>query len=152
MRQRKDDSPRYERVLFDDLQLDDSYLKEHESAICSRLNRAATAFHNLSGEFNAVNDCLHLASSIVLSGSKDVQTSLARLQSCPEFAGNAPSTIATIATLYFLLDHVFECSNSVETRVAINRIRTRFSDMNWMVGSSTMKYLGFDNGKSRHHG
>ncbi len=143
MRQDRDTSPRYEQILFDDLQLKESFLQKHEAVISDRLHRAAEGFQSPSGEFSAVNECLHVASSVVLRGATNVRATLEDIGRDPIFRGKDPATVLTVAALYYLLRTTATYFTKPQEKESFDQIRQRFVDMNWMIGPTAMKGLGF---------
>ena len=58
--------PLYETILFDDLRFTPEFFKEREETINEKLSRAGTDLARDNGDIFAINQCLHLAISLVL--------------------------------------------------------------------------------------
>jgi hypothetical protein len=104
----------------------------------------------------AVNQCVHLASSIVLLGTQETRlnTTTEKLGShvpsnpsdVSSLKGVDPTTVLTMATLHYLLWDWPEDPESKLTRddVSLRTIRVRLDDVNWLIGRAWMKELGIE--------
>ncbi len=94
----------------------------------------------------AVNQCLHLASSVVLLGSnhQDLQETLKSVHE-KGYEDKDPTTIVTVATLYYLIKVALGDPSSFCGKVNVNKfseklkvIHRRFDEIQWLVGSGAI--------------
>lgn len=133
----------YLELMTKVLRLSESFLEEHDRVIREKLRGAAADLRRESSDIFAINQCLHLASSIVLRNTTNLNETLdtiRRLDGLPH--GKDPATILTIATLYFLLERESKRPADEDTTARLGRIRGRFQEMNWMIGPEAMAALG----------
>ena len=140
--------PRYESILFRDLQIPKAFLRKHEAEVDKRLRRAAASLLEPWGEFQAFNDCFHVASSVVLCGSNRVGETLERIRNSPVFVGTDPATMVTVAALYYLLRSAAVRTTEQDQKKRIDRISRRLSEANWMVGRDAVESLGIGAGRA----
>jgi hypothetical protein len=129
----------YQGILFECLKISKSFLGRHRKSIVARLIAAEESAQQRSGEFGAFNECLHIgASAVILSAKRaDIKATFERIAKNPDFDKPDPSTIVTIAMLYYLLH-----SKMLELDGAkLTRIKIRLTDMNWLVGRARMNAL-----------
>jgi TIR domain len=129
--------PLYEMILFDDLRITPEFLKEREETINEGLSHAGTELARENGDIFAINQCLHLATSLVLQKAATLNWALDRVRQNPAFSGKDPTTVVTIATLFKILQ-----TEPGPGASSWKSIRQRFEEINWMVGGSSMGALG----------
>ena len=132
--------PLYEAILFDDLRFTPEFFKEREETINEKLSHAGTDLAREHGDIFAINQCLHLAISLIMVKTANLNAALDRVRRDQAFVGKDPTTVVTIAMLFKILQT--EPGASSEER---NRIRQRFEEMNWLIGTEGMKALGISN-------
>ena len=100
-----------------------------------------------------INQCIHLATSIVLLGVKENELKDIRLAISNEkkYTNTDATTIITIATLFYLLNDY--AGNLIEEwkenkikdgQKILKFIRERLDNVNWMIGYENMKTLGIE--------
>jgi hypothetical protein len=133
----------YETILFDDLRFTLEFFKEREETINEKLSHADRDLVRENGYIFAINQCLHLAISLVLLNTANLNRALDRVRQNPAFYGKDPTTVVTIAMLFKILKTKTGPGVSSDERENVRRrIRQRFEEINWLVGRSGMEALG----------
>ncbi len=155
----------YKRFVEDQLQISKEFLQNHRDTIMARLLSAHSEMAKLdspgkSGDgeprlmlqdaIYGINHCIHLASSLaVLGSSGHTRRAVDAVHRTQKLSHLDPTTVLTIATLYYLL-HDFLLQPpvtgnlSAEDRRAIQDICHRFETVNWMIGERAMDALGIE--------
>jgi hypothetical protein len=136
--------PGYQEILFDELKLDNGASGDHAKALRNRLVKVGEHMQEPINDFFGINQCLHIASSLVLlesNAERVMQTLPSIAQKYPELAGKDPSTVVTIAALYHLIKTA-ENNLKKSDKATIEYIHRRFDQMNWMIGEDGMRVLG----------
>lgn len=132
-------------VLFRDLRLPEQFLDEFAGLIRKKLVDAAADLDQEHGDIFAINQCLHLASSIVLRNAKHLDETLAKIRSIEGFAGMDPTTVVTIATFYVILrGEQRKVAKDKELTTKLKRLHGRFDEINWLIGRAAMETLGIE--------
>lgn len=131
--------PMYKHILFELLKIKRNFFIARKAHILLSLTNAEDFLHQTSGEMLSFALCFHLASSMVLTNAApaDIACVFGYIRENPEFDAPDPSTIVTMAMLYYLL-HDLDLGEG--TRFA--RLKARFADMNWLIGKKRMSVLG----------
>jgi hypothetical protein len=155
---------RYRNIVERGLIISDDFFRTYQNTIAKRLCSAA---EQISGEGDfvksadlfGVNQCVHLATSIVLLGShKDNVSALKeQLVSDNNYGGIDPTTVMTISTLLYVIDWVKEnieklsltdeVTNDEEVirkeviEDSVAKIETRFNKVNWLIGQEPLERL-----------
>lgn len=127
------------------------FLEAHWQTIFDRLQSASNSMTHQTKESKdcfsqqaifGINQCIHLASSIVLLGTEKDKLATLIDSIRQESYTNDPTTILTVSTLYYLLaDYILEEKIDDTSADTFKVICTRFSEVNWMVGESDMGKL-----------
>ncbi len=133
--------PAYEKLLFETLDLK-PYIERYKANIFVMLIQATERAVRCGEELIGFQNCFHVASSAVINGSKNLNQTLQRLRNDLDYRGADPSTILTMAALYYLLLRVTDHTINPKEQARIRYVWRRFEDMNWMVGPRIMKILG----------
>ncbi len=138
----------YEEILFDDLKLSRDFLSEQEHAklVHDKLLCAADDLGRENGDMFAINQCLHLASTVVLRHASRLRPTLGKLRELlPEPDRQDPTTALTVATLYYLLrtelKRVSEQADPSDNE-KLELLHKRLDRINWLVGRGIMEQLG----------
>src|SRR4051794_7711438 len=96
----------YEDVFLNVLQVPKEFLTEHADIIQAKLRCAAADFVREHAHFFAINQCVHLATSIIFSYPDNLNKALEALRNEPTLRqqGQDPTTVLTVITLYYLLE------------------------------------------------
>jgi hypothetical protein len=132
----------YETILLDVLRLSLELLKEEEKRTHQRLNAAAVDFQRDNGDIFAINQCLFLATSLVVRNAANLNATLDYIANIKGLSKDDPTTLLTISTLYYLLNPDDPVSDK-ELRKSMQIICHRFQKMSWMIGADAMDALGF---------
>jgi len=156
-----EETPYYRTLLFDELGLEGNFVRQEQDTIRKRLMAAAEEMKNsetvepessgketesiLRSEIFGINQCLHLASSVLLvgTGPEKLYATRDKIRSSGKFPGKDPATVLTSAMLYHLVDS--EMKGQVvdsEPWKMLAYIHKRFDELSWMVGSDGMNALG----------
>ena len=139
----------YKEIVEDILEIGDEFFEQHESTIKKRFILAGSSETNQSyfdsSDIFGLNQCIHLANSIVLLGSKGQNSiknasELIRTSTHRE-KGPDITTVLTIATLYYL---ILRMEEKMDEKDLLKKIRSRFDETNWLIGPDLMKYLGIE--------
>lgn len=151
----------YETVVSSYLKVDSQFLDNHGETIHTRLKAIYDALKTESKDafgnrdIFAVNQCLHLATSIALLGSSssDLQKTIDIIRAEAKFH-NDPTTVITISTLYYLLSVYMDTENkdrnipeyfdAVDWQTIVEHIHKRLDAVNWMIGREDMEVLGIE--------
>jgi hypothetical protein len=137
--------PFYERIVYDFLKISDGFLREFALVIRDKLNVAADMVQREGTEIGgiyAINQCLHLAGSLVLHcKSLNLNYALDKVRQVREFFGKNPTTVVTIAMLHHLLklDMLAETEKDRESREVLFNL---FDKKDWLVGGEACEALG----------
>jgi hypothetical protein len=149
------------RLLFDelisyDLGINTDYFTRHEDVIREKLLTAAPWMTRPNGGFFAINQCMHLASSLVLEFSSNLNRAIDHVRQFPHFVGLDPTIVVTVAMLYYLLrtgstredadseaDPLAHAAKRKEAK-AKEAIRKQFDLSNWFIGVDGMRVLGIE--------
>lgn len=135
--------PLYETILFDDLRFTPEFFRDREETINEKLRHAGMDLARENGDIFAINQCLHLAISLVLLQTANLKWALDRVRRDPAFCGMDPTTVVTIAMLFKILQTEPGPGVSSDERENVRRrIRQRFEDINWLVSKPGMATLG----------
>lgn len=126
------------------LKINPAFLKKHESIIRERFEAASAEIQMgleskmENADITGINKCLQLASTILLLGtqSDNISKELAEVATENSNAGINdidPSTLLTIAVLYYLIEQK-ETEYSGAANIPVKAIRERFSKIRWLVG------------------
>ncbi len=140
-------TPLYEKIVVDHLKVSPDFLNEQDKVIGQKLKFAAQEVRRDHGDIFAINQCLHLAASIVLNRSETVEEALNVIRRDRAFSNLDPTTVLVVATFYYLLQ--FEQKkpgNSAEEAKELARITERFKNINWLIGDKPMESLGISEG------
>jgi hypothetical protein len=149
----------YNEIVRDCLHITDKFFQDHRTTIANRL--AGAHDEMVKGEATAsapgtapkillqdtiygINQCIHLASSLaVLGGAGHLEDAVKNVRADKSFGQLDPTTVLTIATLYYLLHDLGPKAlpTSKSPNVVLD-IRRRFDMVNWMIGPEAMKALG----------
>lgn len=150
-------------VSTDYLGIKIGFFRDYADTISDRIHKAAVTLGGtqtagkpspLSQEsLFAVNQCVHLASSIVLLGTEEsrLNTTTAALgrhsptnpADVAALRGVDPTTVLTMATLYYLL---WDWPEDPESKLKrddeeLRLIRLRLDNVNWLIGRAWMAEL-----------
>jgi hypothetical protein len=139
-------SAHYERILFDVLKFPRDFLLRNQEIIRIRL-LSALAVTRTDGTETKVfspNQCMHLASSVLLLGSReeDIATAINYVNRFQEFQGRDPTTVLSIIMLYYLISEARERVPE-DQQGFILRAHTMFQDINWVIGRPGIGVLEF---------
>lgn len=140
----KKSTPRYEKILFDDLGIPADYFDDeaHQKVIRNSLLGAADAMIGRLGDVVGINACVHVASSIVLMGSDPQKLAAALKEIEDDFPEIDPTIVVTAASLYYLLrDQIARKGLGQAKKKKLRYVRQRFQDMQWMIGPDRMRQL-----------
>ncbi len=122
------------------------FLDKHEETLYQRLLASYdTMVKEETGVFRSriifgINQCVHLATSVVLLGSEPERLRKSMKNAKNRFSHADPSAVLTIATLYYLLTVYLDWDLIYE----IKHICRNFDSVNWMIGEETMNALGIE--------
>jgi hypothetical protein len=136
--------PLYETILFNDLQIPQEFLQAHEKTLSDRLRQAAVDLQRQDGNIHAINQCINVASSVVLRNPTNIASVLDSIRRLPQFEYQDATTVVTIATLYYLLHTEAKRQMGDVQRQGIDRICRRLNEVSWLIGREGMAVLGFD--------
>lgn len=167
--------PKYKDIVEKELEIKDDFLLEEErgETIHTRLKSAYGVMKNdqldsfSNRDIFAINQCVHLATSIVLLGSDADRLENTMHKTKTEFPNSDPNSVITIATLYYLLTNYMGRQNEKieeirakftqapqvpevpkeeppQWQTIVQYIRERFDAVNWMIGQEGMKTLGIE--------
>ena len=133
-----------EQIIYQDmvetkLRIPKEFLTEYRDLIRQKLTDAA-AVAGEEGGVLTVNRCLHLASSVVLRNGTHLDEVLGQIRTTEGFETIDPTTVVTVATLYYLLNAEPEDAAQGET---LGKLREQFGKLNWLIGTDAMQRLGF---------
>jgi len=134
--------PVYETILFDDLRFTPEFFEDRKETINEKLSHAGTDLARENGDIFAINQCLHLAISMVLVKTANLNGALDRIRHTQAFHDLDPTTVVTIAMLFKILQTEPASGVSSDERANVRRLRQRFEEINWLVGRSGMEALG----------
>jgi hypothetical protein len=142
------------------LQIDKAFLEGHAKTIREKLISAGkvmmqgtqgleslTDKASLLDRFDmfGINQCLHLASTVLLLGSSsdNLQRTITMIQQSRDFSGQDPTTVVISAVLYYLLLKAEEDPEiETEDKEKIRHIHQRFDELNWMINPRGVQTLG----------
>jgi hypothetical protein len=134
----------YKTILFDKLQIRKAFLDDRRRTLREKLYTAAEDMKLENGDIFAINQCLQLASSIVLQFSMHLGSTFDFIRSFPELRDKNPSTVLTVAALYYLLERELDCkTRSARDKAKVELLHKRFDEINWLIGQEAMDVLGF---------
>jgi hypothetical protein len=153
--------PYYLKLLFDELGLEGRFVRKEHETIQKRLLAAADEMQKgetvdsqgspketesfLRSDIFGINQCLHLASSVLLVGTEPQKLYATRDNVHSQFVGKDPATVLTVATLYHLIkSEMAGQAVDSELRKKLVYIHKRFDELNWMIGSDDMTKLGME--------
>jgi hypothetical protein len=148
----------YTDVLFKRLQIPKDFLLDHAKAVRDKLRIAAADVRREHDDLFAINQCLHLASSVVLRNPSHLGETLTSLRAEEGLEDQDPTTIVTVAALYYLIlseaDQVASEKQNAkveedrmkasENEIKLKRLRNRFDNINWLIGKDAMRALGIE--------
>jgi hypothetical protein len=146
-------SAHYERILFDVLKFPRDFLLRNQEIIRIRLLSALavtrtdgteTKVFSPHEDIFVINQCMHLASSVLLLGSReeDIATAINYVNRFQEFQGRDPTTVLSIIMLYYLISEARERVPE-DQQGFILRAHTMFQDINWVIGRPGIGVLEF---------
>ena len=140
--------PLYQKLVENELKIPDEFLKNHEPAIKKRFIAARSSESSQSyfdsPDLFSINQCIHLANSIVLLGSNgenSIKNASNVIENNIDDKGHDITTILTIATLYYIIRRM---ETKMEEKEVLRKIRRRFDRANWLIGSDLMHFLGIE--------
>jgi hypothetical protein len=112
--------------------------------IRNRLKRAAVEFESDHGNIFAINMCLHAASSIILTNPQNLKATLATIQATDGLKDKDASTVLTVSVLYYLVNIKWDAEESAWPEIYdhLEKLRTGFDAINWLIGEPAMQVLG----------
>jgi len=119
--------------------------------IRNRLKRAAVEFESDHGNIFAINMCLHAASSIILTNPQNLKGTLEKIQGTDGLKDKDASTVLTVSVLYFLVNNKWDAEEAAWPEVYdhLQKLRTGFDAINWLIGEPATQVLGLVNLKKR---
>jgi hypothetical protein len=150
--------PYYEDIFLKRLQVPKEFLTEHASVIQDKLRCAVADFGREHSQMWAINQCLHLATSIILSYPARLNETLAALRENAELRkqNQDPSGVLTIIALYYVLEAELKRvaaekktakgngkKKPDEYEIQLKLLQDRFYKVNWLIGKEAMEALGF---------
>lgn len=143
------------KTIIENLKFKDELLNTHKKIIDDRFKSAGDEI--LKGlesrlenaDISGINKCLQLASTILLLGTesdvinKELE-SVSKQNLELEIEDIDPSTILTVAVLYYLVKYKekeYKENNDEKKQKAIKAIHARFTKIKWLVGGVWMKKL-----------
>lgn len=145
----------YEDMVLKQLMVSKKFLENHSELIKEKLEYAADEFKREHGNVFAINMCLHAASSVILSNPGYLKETLKVIKETKGLESKDPTTVLTICTLYYLVERETDRVEKQKTKTKadteklleyetrLKTLRKGFYDINWLVGSSAMRVLGF---------
>jgi len=132
------------------LNIPKEFLVRYSPAMREKFREASRKFEKKSSIDSSsiddgINQCLHLASSVVLRQEPaDVEDALraasAAIKQEPELNGKDPDTILTIATVYYLLHEAPQLKVQEEAE-DFRRVEQAFAAKDWLIGKDAMNKL-----------
>lgn len=140
------DKPRYRDLVESRLRISRDFLEEYRETILDRLDSAYKVMTSeektaVNRDLFGINQCVHLASSIVLLASTSEALSQTVDDLKVELSESDATTVLTIATLYYLLADYVPQRFAQQRPESIGYIRKRLDAVNWMVGQPVMDVL-----------
>ena len=140
--------PVYEKIVEDELNIPDEFLKNHEATIKKRFivaggSETSQSYFD-SPDLFGLNQCIHLANSIVLLGSKgekSIKSASNVIKNNIDNKCHDITPILTIATLYYIIRRM---EAKMEEKEVLRKIRSRFDKANWLIGTDLMQFLGIE--------
>jgi hypothetical protein len=145
--------------ILNNLEISSTFLKQNEWIILDKLLSGGEAIVRGAlyrdgypakpgglerSDISGINQCLSLASSVLLLGSssENLQKTLSLIQQNPNFSGQDPTTVVISIVLYYLLIKVEQDPQvSSEDKGKIRHIRQRFDELNWMISPEAVLNL-----------
>lgn len=129
----------YQDLLFE-LGIGAELLVQHQELILEKLEHAAGELDQVGREVYAINQVLHLASSLVTQFGQNLEVVLARVKGVPGLVEQEyeETTIITIAALYYMLAATFPEADPA----TITRLQGCLRDQQWIIGPAKMQILG----------
>src|SRR5258705_12522089 len=93
----------YTRILFEELKIPEDFFRGHRQIINEKLHPAAADMGRQHGDILAINQCVNLASSIVLRNATYLTATLNYIHRTSPFEHRDAATVVMIAALYYLL-------------------------------------------------
>jgi hypothetical protein len=141
----------YESILLDRLHVDQSFIEAHAARIKSRFLDAADILARRNADMVpddvfAINQCLHVASTVVLLGSniENINSTAQLLKENESYADIDPTSVVSAAALFYLLKMHEQNAADDDERRKIQLIKARFDKINWMLTPRAMAALGID--------
>jgi hypothetical protein len=148
----------YETVVEEQLSVSREFLEEYADAIREQLQLAAVEFSRVHGNIFAINMCLHVASSVILNNSGNLQQTLDLLRSKTGLEGKDPSTVLTVLMLYYLVkwdttraasEKKNATTQAEKQRVGdyeakLQMLSQGFEEIKWVIGEEAMRILEFE--------
>jgi hypothetical protein len=127
------------------LNIPKEFLVRYSPAMREKFREASRKFEKKSSIDDGINQCLHLASSVVLRQEPaDVEGALKAASDAikqePELKGKDPDTILTIATVYYLLHEAPQLKVQEEAE-DFHRVEQAFAAKDWLIGKDAMNKL-----------
>lgn len=145
--------PHYIHILFDILKFPREFLKRNCKMIRTRLlsalavtrtNGVDTQVFSPNEDIFVINQCMHLASSVLLLGSKeeDIESAIRHVRSLSGIEENDPTTVLSIVMLYYIIRKESQkLDASEDEKRLIERVCNMFQRINWVIGSAGMQVL-----------
>jgi hypothetical protein len=135
----------FERIV-DRLKIPKEFLDTYAPAVRAKFREASGKLAKESAREDGINQCLHVASSVVLRNPEHLDETLDRIRDEPALKGSDSNTILTIAALYYLLQsetHRLKAEEA-EDRQGLRRVHQAFDQKEWLIGKDAMRTLGIE--------
>jgi len=142
----------YEKIVTRELCIDDDLLRAQDEIIRERLlaavddaNKADHTAHFLKPEIYALNQCIYLASNVVLFGSNRtaLESTINSTRKNPALADLDPTTVVTVTALYYLIRRAeLSPKTSDAERKKLCKLLGGFDKINWFLTEDAMRFLG----------
>ncbi len=143
----------YEELVLGKLKVSPVFLNESGPVIRERLKHAAQEFDLDHANIFAINMCLHAASSIILSNPDYLKGTLDEVRGITGLAGKDPTTVLTVSALYYLVKwdsaRAERENTDADYQEKLNKLRTGFDAINWLLGPDAMRLLGIESRKKQ---
>jgi hypothetical protein len=127
------------------LKIPKEFLTRYSPVMREKFREASRKFKTSSSSDDGINQCLHLASSVILRQEPaDVEDALraasAAIKREPELHSKDPDIILTIATVYYLLHEEPQLKVQEEAEDFL-RVEQAFAAKDWLIGKDAMNKL-----------
>jgi hypothetical protein len=134
------------KTIVSMLQTPPDFLQDIKPYILAKLDMAARDMEQEIGIPFAINQCLHLASSIILRHPRFLSETMDYVKSNPAFANlEDRTTVVAISILYDELNKLITGGElSDEAKKPLKRLHELFDRRNWMVEPEHLRILGME--------